>query len=163
MQERLTVSVTSEPVSRSAIADSTRHCILVVDDNHDAAASLALLLEMSGHDVHTAADGKEAVECAQRVQPSIIFMDLGMPRMNGLDAACRIRALPHQGAAIHIIALTGWAQESDHERTRSAGMDFHLVKPVSRETLQNVLDQVNAKVRSADVRQSGRPPQKPLE
>jgi len=163
VQEGITASVTPAPVSHNESAESTRHCILVVDDNHDATVSLALLLKMSGHEVHTAADGEEAIERAQRVQPNIIFMDLGMPRMDGLEAARRIRALPHQGPAIHIIALTGCAQESDFERAHSAGMDFHLVKPIGSEALQNVLDQVNAKDRSVDVRQSGRPGQSPGE
>jgi CheY-like chemotaxis protein len=160
VQERVTAPVTPAPVSHNESAESTRHCILVVDDNHDATVSLALLLKMSGHEVHTAGDGEEAIERAQQVHPNIIFMDLGMPRMDGLEAARHIRALP-QGHRINIIALTGWAQESDHERTHGAGMDFHLVKPISSEALHNVLNQVNAKDRSVDVRQSGRPGQTP--
>lgn len=87
MQERVAGSVTSAPISHNASAQSTRHCVLVVDDNRDAAASLAVLLQMSGHEVHTAADAEEAIERARQVQPSIIFMDLAMPRMNGLEAA----------------------------------------------------------------------------
>jgi two-component system CheB/CheR fusion protein len=157
VQENLTASVTTAVIPNHSPVESPRHCVLVVDDNCDAAASLALLLQMSGHDVHTAADGEEAVERAQQVQPSIIFMDLGMPRMNGLEAAGRIRALP-QGRGIHIIALTGWAQESDQERTHSAGMEFHLVKPVSSEALQDVLEQVNVKDHSVDAAKSGDPP-----
>jgi CheY-like chemotaxis protein len=112
--------------------------VLVVDDNTDAAASLALLLNMEEYEVRTAADGEEAIEQARIFAPQIIFMDLAMPRLDGLEAARRIRALP-QGEEIRIIALTGWGQEADRQRTRAAGMDHHLVKPVSLDALQSVL------------------------
>jgi CheY-like chemotaxis protein len=112
--------------------------VLVVDDNADAATSLALLLRMQGHEVRTAADGEEAFECVRTFAPQIIFMDLGMPRLDGCEAARRIRALP-QGATMRIVALTGWGQAADRERTRAAGMDQHLIKPVSLESLREVL------------------------
>ena len=112
--------------------------VLVVDDNTDAAASLALLLNMEEYEVRTAADGEEAIEQARIFAPHIIFMDLAMPRLDGLEAARRIRALP-QGEEIRIIALTGWGQEADRQRTRAAGMNHHLVKPVSLDALQSVL------------------------
>jgi PAS domain S-box-containing protein len=147
VQDAPAASAAAAVVSDIPSAKNTPHRVLVVDDNRDAAASLALLLQMSGHEVHTAADGEEAIERAQQLRPSIIFMDLGMPRMDGVEAARRIRILPH-GRDINIIALTGWAQESDRQRTFSAGMDFHLVKPVSSEALQGVLDKVSTRVRS---------------
>ena len=112
--------------------------VLVVDDNTDAAASLALLLKMEDCEVRTAADGEEAIEQARTFGPQIIFMDLAMPRLDGLEAARRIRALPHGGHVL-IVALTGWGQEADRRRTRDAGMDHHLVKPVSLDALQSVL------------------------
>jgi PAS domain S-box-containing protein len=112
--------------------------VLVVDDNADAAASLALLLKMEDHEVCTAADGIEAVECARTFEPHIIFMDLAMPRLDGLEAARRIRGLPH-GEYVRIVALTGWGQEADRQRTRAAGMDAHLTKPVSLDALHGVL------------------------
>jgi PAS domain S-box-containing protein len=112
--------------------------ILVVDDNADAAEFLALLLEMEGHTVRTAADGEEAIEQAQAFDPDTIFMDLGMPRLDGVEAARRIRQLP-RGRRVRIVALTGWGQEADRQRTREAGMDEHLVKPVTLEALQRVL------------------------
>src|SRR6185312_4158218 len=112
--------------------------VLVVDDNTDAAASLALLLNMEEYDVRTAADGEEAIDQSRIFAPHIIFMDLAMPRLDGLEAARRIRALP-QGEEIRIIALTGWGQEADRQRTRAAGMNHHLVKPVSLDALQSVL------------------------
>lgn len=112
--------------------------ILVVDDSVDAAASLAALLEMEGHEVRTAGDGAQAIEQTCEFCPEIIFMDLGMPRIDGVEATRRIRALP-QGRNVRIIALTGWGQETDRQRTRSAGMDYHVVKPVSPETLRSIL------------------------
>jgi len=112
--------------------------VLVVDDNTDAAASLALLLKMEAYEVCTAADGEEAVERARTFGPQIIFMDLAMPRLDGLEAARRIRTLPN-GKHMRIVALTGWGQEADRHRTRDAGMDDHLTKPVSLDALQSVL------------------------
>ena len=112
--------------------------ILVVDDNTDAATSLALLLEMEDYEVCTAADGEEAVEQARIFEPQIIFMDLAMPKLNGLEAARRIRALPH-GKPVRIVALTGLGQPADRQRSHSAGMDHHLTKPVSFDALQSVL------------------------
>jgi CheY-like chemotaxis protein len=112
--------------------------VLVVDDNTDAAASLALLLQMEDHEVCTAADGVEAIERARTFEPQIIFMDLAMPRLDGLEAARRIRRLP-QGEHVRIVALTGWGQEADRQRTRAAGMDAHLTKPVSLDALHSVL------------------------
>ncbi len=93
---------------------------------------------MEDYEVCTAADGEEAIEQARTFRPQIIFMDLAMPRLDGLEAARRIRALP-EGGHVRIVALTGWGQEADRQRTRDAGMDDHLVKPVSLDALQNVL------------------------
>jgi PAS domain S-box-containing protein len=124
-------------------AQSGGQRVLVVDDNLDAAASLALLLEMEEYEVCTAADGEEAIERARSFGPHIIFMDLAMPRLDGLEAARRIRALP-LGEHVRIVALTGWGQDTDRQRTRDAGMDYHLVKPVSLEALQTVLKTLEA-------------------
>ena len=112
--------------------------ILVVDDNTDAAASLAQLLKMEDYEVCTAADGEEAVEQARIFEPQIVFMDLAMPRLNGLEAARRIRALPH-GKPVRIVALTGLGQPADRQRSYHAGMDHHLTKPVSLDALHSVL------------------------
>jgi CheY-like chemotaxis protein len=112
--------------------------VLVVEDNSDEAASLALLLEMEDCEVRTAADGEEAIEQARAFQPQIIFMDLVMPRIDGAEAARRIRSLP-DGERIRIVALTGSGQEGDRQRTRDAGMDGHLIKPVSLDVLKSVL------------------------
>jgi PAS domain S-box-containing protein len=112
--------------------------VLVVDDNADAASALALLLELSKCEVQTAADGEEAIQRAIDFEPDIIFMDLAMPRLNGLEATRRLRTLP-QGKRARIVALSGYGQEEDRQRTREAGMDAHLVKPVAVDALKRVL------------------------
>jgi PAS domain S-box-containing protein len=130
--------VTSAIMTPLSPAQNRGQRVLVVDDNTDAAASLALLLKMEDYEVCTAANGEEAIEQARTFGPQIIFMDLAMPRLGGLEAARRIRALP-QGEHVRIVALTGWGQEADRQRTRDAGMDHHLIKPVSLDALQTVL------------------------
>jgi CheY-like chemotaxis protein len=130
--------VTSVVTAPPSAAQYRGQRVLVVDDNTDAAASLALLLEMEDYEVCTAADGEQAIEQARTFGPQIIFMDLAMPRLDGLEAARRIRALP-QGEHVRIVALTGWGQDADRQRTRDAGMDHHLIKPVSLDALRSVL------------------------
>ena len=112
--------------------------VLVVDDSRDGAESMADMLRLLGHDVRTAHDGVEAVEAAGEFRPGVILMDVGMPRLNGLDATRRIRA-EAWGERITIVALTGWGQENDRERSREAGCDGHLVKPVGLADLVRVL------------------------
>jgi PAS domain S-box-containing protein len=112
--------------------------ILIADDNADAASSLAMLLELAGHVVATASDGVEAVEKAGWFKPQVVFLDLGMPRMNGIETARCLRE-SQQGAALYLVALTGWGQESDRDRTLAAGFDLHLVKPVSDTTIAEVI------------------------
>ena len=112
--------------------------ILVVDDNRDSADSLAMLLKLTGHDVHTAHDGLEAVEAAATFQPDVILLDIGMPRLNGYEAARRIREQQrHKG--LTLVALTGWGQEEDRRRSEEAGFDSHLVKPVDLAALTKLL------------------------
>jgi PAS domain S-box-containing protein len=112
--------------------------ILVVDDNTDAAVSFAVLLEHQGHEVATAHDGEEAVAKARVLRPHIVFLDLGMPRMDGLEAAKHLRALS-DGEPMTLVALTGWGQKRDHERTREAGFDWHLLKPIDGNELHKIL------------------------
>ena len=115
--------------------------ILVADDNADAAASLARVLAMLGCEVRTARDGMEAVEQARDFAPDVVLMDVAMPRMNGYEATRRIRELPG-GDRIVIVALTGWGLETDRERSREAGCDGHLVKPVGLLELEALLDRL---------------------
>jgi signal transduction histidine kinase/ActR/RegA family two-component response regulator len=116
--------------------------VLVVDDNRDSAVSMATLLELLGDEVRTAHDGLAAVETAEAFRPDVVLMDLGMPRLNGYEATRRIRQRPW-GKEIAVIALTGWGQEADRIRSREAGCDGHLVKPVSLADLEKLLAEVH--------------------
>ncbi len=115
--------------------------ILVVDDNQDAADSLAVLLRMSGNEVHTARDGLEAVGAAAAFEPDVVLLDIGLPKLNGYEAARRIRE--ERGDGIVLIALTGWGQEEHRRRSKEAGFDHHLTKPVEFEALQQLLSKTN--------------------
>jgi signal transduction histidine kinase len=121
--------VDAEPVPPHA-----RRRILVADDNADAAGSLALRLELAGHEVRTAQDGLEALAVARAFQPDVILLDLGMPAMDGYETARHLRRL-EWGKQARLIALTGWGQQQDRVRTADAGFDIHLVKPVSEKDL----------------------------
>jgi signal transduction histidine kinase len=112
--------------------------ILVADDNIDALESLAMLLEFAGHDVRTARDGVEALECARGWQPEVMLLDLGMPRLTGYELARKIRSEPW-GAAVQLVAISGWGQSDDLRRSRECGFDQHLVKPISFEALHGLL------------------------
>lgn len=113
--------------------------ILVVDDNADAAESLALLLRLEGHQTLVAYDGLEAVETALRELPDVVLLDIGLPRLNGYEAARQIRAGASQ-VRIRLVALTGWGQEDDRKRSRDSGFDHHLVKPVDAAELLALLE-----------------------
>jgi PAS domain S-box-containing protein len=117
--------------------------ILVVDDNRQAADSLAVLLRLDGHEVATAYDGLEAVAVAEQYRPHLALLDIGMPNLNGYEAARRIRDLP-ASAHTRLVALTGWGQEEDRRRAAEAGFDSHLVKPVDPEALDRLLRDVPA-------------------
>jgi signal transduction histidine kinase/CheY-like chemotaxis protein len=119
-------------------AEQVGRKILVADDNVDGASMLAELLELGGHQVWVARDGQEALEMAIEFEPEVVFLDLGMPRMDGYEAAQRIRATS-AGRGMLLVALTGWGKEEDRVRTREAGFDQHLVKPVDGASLARVL------------------------
>ncbi len=112
--------------------------ILVADDNEDAASSLAMMLKLMGNDVSTANNGLDAVQIAAVFQPDVILLDIGMPRMNGYEACSRIRAQTWSENVV-LIALTGWGQDEDRRRSREAGFDHHLVKPVDPVVLEQFL------------------------
>ncbi|MDP3911359.1 MAG: PAS domain S-box protein [Gemmatimonadales bacterium] len=128
-------------VERPALDHRCR--ILVVDDNHDAADSLAMLLRLSGHDVRTAHDGPEAVAALSAFQPDVALLDLGMPGMTGYELAGAIRRQPN-GRDIVLVAVTGWGQEDYRHKSKEAGFDHHLTKPVEFDVLQAVLKQVTS-------------------
>jgi PAS domain S-box-containing protein len=129
---------TGGPATRTADAPSRPLRILVVDDNLDGAESLALLLTYAGHNVAVAHDGFAAIEQARHRVFDAIFMDIGMPGLDGAEAAKRIRPLPGYHDT-PIVALTGWGQDRDRQRTREAGMELHLVKPVELDAIHIVL------------------------
>ena len=112
--------------------------IVIADDNRDSADSMAMLLEAGGHEVHVAYDGAEAVEAANRVQPDVVLLDIGMPKMNGFECARSLRGQPWAAGAL-LVALTGWGQEEDKRRALEAGFDRHLTKPVDPATLEEAL------------------------
>jgi signal transduction histidine kinase len=112
--------------------------ILVADDNRDAAEALALQLQLAGHDVRTAYDGIEALTVAMAFDPDIVLLDLGMPKMDGYEAARQLR-LRTASRRVTLIALTGWGQQQDRQRTADAGFDAHLVKPVAEAQLFRAL------------------------
>ncbi|MGQ0622722.1 MAG: hybrid sensor histidine kinase/response regulator [Panacagrimonas sp.] len=116
-----------------------RRRVLVADDNPDSAESLAALLDIWGHEVMIARDGVEALECAAAFKPDVMVLDLGMPRRDGLDTAREVRAQPW-GGEVTLIALSGWGQPADRERTRAAGFDHHLVKPVDGTRLEKLIE-----------------------
>jgi signal transduction histidine kinase/CheY-like chemotaxis protein len=123
--------------------------VLVADDNVDAADSLGMLLRFDGHDVTIVHDGEAAVAAVQARRPDAVVLDLGMPGLDGLEAARRIRAMPG-GRHVRLIALTGWGQDSDRARTREAGFDHHLVKPADPA-------EVTALLREREAGDGGRP------
>jgi len=118
--------------------------ILIADDNKDAAESLSMLLQITGHETFMAHDGVEAIAAAEKHRPDVILLDIGMPRLNGLDVCHRIRKEPW-GSGITIIALTGWGQEEDRRQSHEAGFDGHLVKPVDYNALLELLGSMNAR------------------
>jgi PAS domain S-box-containing protein len=124
--------------ARKPAAARAQRRILIVDDNRDAATSLATLLNALHYETRVAFDGVEAVEAAAEFRPAIVLLDIGMPRLNGYDACRRMRAQPW-GRNMTIGALTGWGRDEDKQRSRSAGFDFLLVKPVDPGKLSDLL------------------------
>jgi signal transduction histidine kinase len=114
------------------------HRILLADDNRDALDSLATLLQCDGHEVHTAADGAEALALAAVCRPDVMLLDIGMPKLDGYEVARRVRAEPW-GKGTVLIALTGWGQDEDRRRSREVGFDNHLVKPLDPDKLSAML------------------------
>jgi CheY-like chemotaxis protein len=138
VEEAPGLSKWDSPNDESQVSSVRR--ILVVDDNADLADSFAMLLRMHGNEVQTANDGLEGVQVAERFNPDVVLMDIWLPKVNGFDACRRIREQPW-GKRMTLIALTGSVDEEDCNRTKEAGFDHHLVKPVKASDLQRLLNQ----------------------
>jgi PAS domain S-box-containing protein len=115
--------------------------LLVVDDNHDAADSLAMMLRLQGHEVRVAHSGPAALEAVEDYAPDVVFLDIGMPGMDGHEVARRMRRQPGLEKVV-LAALTGWGQQEDRRRTTEAGFDHHLVKPPEPKAVESVLAQL---------------------
>ncbi len=113
-----------------------KHRVLIADDNRDAAESLAMMLELLGKEVKVTYDGQEAVDAVAAFRPDLIILDLGMPRLSGLDACREIRK---SCLDVKIVALTGWGRTGDRVLTAEAGFDEHFVKPIDLPTLKTLL------------------------
>jgi CheY-like chemotaxis protein len=114
--------------------------VLVADDIPDAAEMMRLMIECMGHDVRVAGDGVQAVEIAQQFEPQIALLDIGMPRMDGYEAARHIRAA--LGDRVFLVAVTGWGQEEDQRRAYAAGFDRHVTKPAEPAVLESLIASV---------------------
>jgi PAS domain S-box-containing protein len=136
----LPILATARPrPSETAPDHETVYRILVVDDNRDSADSLSALLELRGHETRIALDGQQAVTEAATFRPDVVLLDLGMPKLNGYEVCRRLRE-QSWGRTMTVIAQTGWGQDEDKRRTRAAGFDAHLVKPLDPIALMKVLD-----------------------
>jgi PAS domain S-box-containing protein len=131
------------PTSDGSGSRDGRARVLVVDDNIDAADSLGRLLALDGYDVRIANGGMEALHEAEAFRPEVILLDIGLPMMNGYDVARRLRKEPW-GADLRLVALTGWGQEEDRRRSKEAGFDDHVVKPIDPASLRALLRRIRA-------------------
>ena len=120
--------------------------VMVVDDNVDAAETLAMIVALGGHAARIAHDGVEAIEVARDFLPRLVFLDIGMPRMNGYDAASALRRMPGMEEAM-LVALTGWGTEGDRNQSSDAGFDRHLTKPVQMAEIERILADAGSRER----------------
>jgi CheY-like chemotaxis protein len=125
-------------------AAGTPRRVLVVDDNQDAAESLALYLEAAGHEVHTANDGPTALVLAADLLPSAVVLDIGLPGLDGYEVARRLRAMEGMGDAM-LIAVSGYTQDADRARSREAGIEHHLPKPTDPMMIAKLIAAVPAR------------------
>lgn len=131
-------SLPHTPATGTVVAANTSRRILVVDDNVDAAQTLSMLMDLSGHETRSAFSGQQALEMAQSFNPDVVFLDIGLPDMTGYEVAHRLLADPLT-SAIQLIALTGWGTEDDIKKSKMAGFHAHLTKPVDPAAVEAVL------------------------
>ena len=124
-----------------SIPDTSGRKILVADDDQDSAESLAMLLQMMGHEVRSALNGLEAIAVAAAFEPDLIVLDIGMPGLDGYEVCRRIRQQPWAHAVV-IAALTGWTRDEDRDRSQEAGFNHYLVKPVDPQVLADLVARI---------------------
>jgi CheY-like chemotaxis protein len=117
--------------------------IMIVDDNRDAADSLASLLQLDGHETRVVYSAQSALECAPEFRPKLVLLDIGLPGMDGYELARQLRATPGADAA-ELVAVTGYARSEDERRTRAAGFNAHLVKPIDFGCLERIISKLPA-------------------
>jgi CheY-like chemotaxis protein len=117
--------------------------VLIVEDDKDSREMLRILLELDGHDVHEAEDGPAAISAALALQPDVALVDVGLPGLDGHEVARELRGGP-AGPRILLVALTGYAEPEDRERSRKAGFDAHVAKPISPEKLAELFRMLEA-------------------
>ena len=121
---------------------SIPRCLLIADDNDDAAESLAMLLRMEGHEVVVVGNGRDALNAVSALRPSVVLLDIGMPDISGYEVARQLRQTP-EGQSLTLIAVTGWGQERDKLRARDAGFDHHFTKPIDPNTLLELVKRMD--------------------
>lgn len=144
VQSESTQPPATAPTDTYALPEASRRRILVVDDNHDSARTMSLLLKLEGNDTATAHDGEEAIRVSKAYKPDVVLLDIGLPGMDGY-AACRAIKTHDCSNTPTLIALTGWGQEADRKKAADAGFDHHFVKPVDFDVLKKVLAEADAR------------------
>ncbi len=137
---RSAAAATTSPESSLTSTATHSRRVLIADDNRDAAESLAILLEIDGHDVRTAFTGREAIALAQELKPHIAFLDIGLPDISGYEVAQALRTTIDTSHPIKLVAVTGWGQAEDKQNAVNAGFDLHFVKPASPDRLKSVFE-----------------------
>ena len=138
----------TEPAIRTAPDKSDNLHILIAEDHADGADSMAILLRLLGHEVHIARNGSAALELARAANPDVVLLDLGLPQMSGFDVAKKLSESRPRKTPL-LIAVTGWGREEDRRKSREAGIDLHLLKPVDPVALQCILVRFQALVKGA--------------
>jgi len=135
----------TSPDEESGLDKPHQYRILVVDDSEVLAKTMMWMLEMLGHKVQIATDGPTAIEAAKSFDPEIIILDIGIPEMNGYETCQAMQQYPILQNAI-FVAHTGWGQKEHRERSKEAGFDYHLVKPVNFEALKSIISTLSKKM-----------------